>query len=421
MKTPLLIFSLSAALLLGGCGGDGTTETDATDITVERGPVLMATVLDADGQRGEHLGNGVYRFHAPHYPVSSYGGYIDVNRNGVVDSGDVSMGRLRLHTDSGTVMTLATTTAQNRELYTYMRDLGFSDEELLQATPSTDRDTAALSDELYKQCIENNISDPAQLEYAAMVQIGAQIRERRERYNASDLSTAELEEQLVSDELRMERVSDEDTTRVRDDNDRTVINSIEASELTPEQMFTLAYMWNEERLAHDLYLALDALYPSQTLENIATRSESSHIASVEALIEKYDLNILNTDDFSGGYDAAALDAFEPGTYSLEAIADLYETLYGKGSQSLQDALEVGCMVEVTDINDLNEDIAAAEGADDLVLVYENLREGSYNHYWAFDRALKGIGVTEGCCSLGDAYCKTAEEYPQTSMGSGMRN
>ena len=420
MKTPLFILSATAALLLSGCGGGtDTTETDATDITVERGPVLMAALLDADGQRGESLGNGVYRFHAPRYPVTSYGGYIDLNRNGVVDSGDVSMGRLRLHTDGGNVMTLAATAAQNRELYTYMQELGFSDAELFQATPSTDRDTAALCDELYRLCVENNISDPAQLEYSRMEQIGAQIRERRERYNASALSTAELEQQLVR-ELGMKRVGSESAQTLRDENDRTVISSMEPSELGSEQIYTLAYMWNEERLAHDLYLALNALTPSQTLETIATRSESSHIASVEALIEKYDLNILNTDDYSGGYDAAALDAYGPGSYTVEALTDLYGTLYDKGSRSLQDALEVGCMVEVTDIDDLDGDIAAAAGAEDLVLVFENLRYGSYNHYWAFDRALKNLGVSKGCCILGEAYCKTAEAYPQTRMGSGMR-
>jgi hypothetical protein len=76
------------------------------------------------------------------------------------------------------------------------------------------------------------------------------------------------------------------------------------------------------------------------------------------------------------------------------------------------------MVEVTDITDLDGDIQTAEGADDLVAVFENLRSGSYMHYWAFDNALKAQGVSDGCCSLGDTYCKTAQEYPQQEQGKG---
>jgi len=85
--------------------------------------------------------------------------------------------------------------------------------------------------------------------------------------------------------------------------------------------------------------------------------------------------------------------------------------YDKGIQSEQDALEVGCMVEVTDVNDLNGYIAIAQevNATDLIDTFEQLRAGSYNHYWAFDEGLKDIGVTDGCCALGVDYCK---DYPK---------
>ena len=51
-----------------------------------------------------------------------------------------------------------------------------------------------------------------------------------------------------------------------------------------------------------------------------------------------------------------------------------------------------------------------EKASDLVTVFSFLRDGSYNHYWAFDEALKGKGVSDGCCSLGTTYCHP--EYPK---------
>ena len=165
-------------------------------------------------------------------------------------------------------------------------------------------------------------------------------------------------------------------------------------------------------------MTLNELTPSNTLYNIATNAETQHVLSVENLIKKYDINIFNTLDYSGGYSVDALASYEDGSYSISAISELYNILYEKGSTSLTDALEVGCLVEVTDINDLDSDIDIAQGADDIVLVFESLREGSYAHYWAFDSALKAQGITNGCCSLGDEYCKTSQEYPQTSGGSG---
>ncbi len=190
------------------------------------------------------------------------------------------------------------------------------------------------------------------------------------------------------------------------------------SNLTDAQKYTLAFMWNEEKLAKDIYLALNSIYPTLQLERIATRSETKHQALVEELVQRYDLNITNLVDYKENYSEEELRAFEPGEFGIQAIQDLYVALYSKGSQSQQDALEVGCMVEVTDINDLNEKIAIAEevNASDLVAVFSHLRDGNYNHYWAFNRGLQNIGVTEGCCALGTIdgvdYCHT--EYPQNS-------
>ena len=191
--------------------------------------------------------------------------------------------------------------------------------------------------------------------------------------------------------------------------------------LTQEQKYALAYMWNEEKLAKDIYLALNAIYTHQTLYNIATRSETRHEEAVEQLVQKYDINITNLKDYTISYSEEELRALGAGEYAVPEVQELYNTLYAKGSQSLQDALEVGCMVEVTDVEDLNKYIAIADGKEDLVSTFEFLRKGSYNHYWAFDRALKAIGVTEGCCSLGERFCKTPQEYPSNNLGNGKRH
>ncbi len=186
------------------------------------------------------------------------------------------------------------------------------------------------------------------------------------------------------------------------------------ADLTDAQKYALAYMWNEEKLAKDIYLALNELYPTQQFYNIATRSETRHEASVEEVVQRYDINITNLQDYTVNYSEEELRALPAGSYAIEGIQNLYDALYAKGSQSKTDALQVGCMVEVTDIDDLNRfiDTAREVNATDLVDVFTNLRAGSYNHYWAFDAALKASGVSEGCASAGEEYAKTPEEYPQ---------
>jgi len=205
--------------------------------------------------------------------------------------------------------------------------------------------------------------------------------------------------------------------------DKTAYSSSLTS-LSDDVKYTLAYMFNEERLAYDIYNALAKLYPTENiLVNIPTRGEAQHIALVEGLVEKYDINITNLVDYKESYSAAELHAMPAGQYAIDKIQTLYNTLYEKGAHSMQDALEVGCMVEVTDVDDLDKDIAIAQasGADDVVTVFENLRSGSYSHYWSFDNALKNIGVSNGCASLGAEYTKTQEEYPVTYGSGGQRN
>ena len=91
----------------------------------------------------------------------------------------------------------------------------------------------------------------------------------------------------------------------------------------------------------------------------------------------------------------------------------------KGAISERDALEVGCMIEVTDINDLNIRIEQTQEVDapDVLTVFNYLRDGSYSHYWSFNGALQTIGIEDGCCILGDFYCKTTNEYPNDEHGN----
>ncbi len=186
------------------------------------------------------------------------------------------------------------------------------------------------------------------------------------------------------------------------------------SVLSQEVKDALAYMYSEEGLAHDVYLNIYTIQPQKQLQNIATKAEVKHIDAVNQLAQKYDLNMTQFPDTDVPY---SITGIGNGSYPVPRVQYLYDLLYDRGIQSGQDALEVGCMVEVVDVEDLDADIAAAQAsnASDVVTVFEFLRDGSYNHYWAFDKGLKEMGVSNGCCDVPDAlgYSFCHPEYPNT--------
>jgi len=171
-------------------------------------------------------------------------------------------------------------------------------------------------------------------------------------------------------------------------------------------------MWHEEKLAYDLYMELGTLWNIMQMKMIAGNSEIVHMQYVEELVAWYDINVTDVPDYNASYSADELAAMAPGTFAIPAIQQLYWDLNTSGQPSKIDSLKVGCMVEVVDVNDLNNYIAAAEGNQALIDTFTILRAGSYTHYWKFDETLKGLSVTEGCCSVGPEYCKTPDEYPQ---------
>ena len=195
------------------------------------------------------------------------------------------------------------------------------------------------------------------------------------------------------------------------------------SALSQELANTLSYMGNEERLAYDVYNYLYAEFGTKQFTNIATKSEYKHITAVQQLVQKYKLDdtiaFSNVDLPSLGYINTPIESMQAGVYDISAIQALYDDLTTQGSASETDALKVGCIIEVVDVTDLDRDIAIAESenATDIVTVFNFLRDGSYNHYWAFDNGLKKNGVTEGCCTWNELY---HPEYPQNEKGNENR-
>jgi hypothetical protein len=192
------------------------------------------------------------------------------------------------------------------------------------------------------------------------------------------------------------------------------------SSLTPELKEALAYMGNEERLAYDVYTYLYNYHIANNgvevkqLSNIA-KAEVKHVQTVQSLVVKYALNSAPENVTKPvASSSVSFEDMPSGEYGIVAIQELYNALVAKGETSKEEALMVGCMVEVTDITDLDEkiEIAQASNAEDIEASFTNLRNASYNHYWAFDKGLKNLGVTNGCYVEGDALLTNKEGvYP----------
>jgi len=153
-------------------------------------------------------------------------------------------------------------------------------------------------------------------------------------------------------------------------NHAIALADIPASDLSDEETAALLYMYEEEKLAQDVYNALYATWNVPTFQNIAS-SEQMHMASVKSLLDRYGLTA---------------PALAPGSFADTSLQNLYTSLVAQGSQSIGDALKVGAAIEEIDILDLQTRLAQTDNAD-IQMVYNNLVNGSNNHLKAFTSAL----------------------------------
>jgi hypothetical protein len=136
----------------------------------------------------------------------------------------------------------------------------------------------------------------------------------------------------------------------------------------------LLYMAEEEKLAKDVYLALNEKWNLRVFDNIG-RAERTHEAAVKTLLERYSLPDPTK---------------EAGEFSNETLQKLYDDLVNRGRASAKDALQVGAAIEEIDILDLEERMAQTDRGD-ILLVYANLKLGSENHLRAFVNNLQRQG------------------------------
>lgn len=149
------------------------------------------------------------------------------------------------------------------------------------------------------------------------------------------------------------------------------LDAVASGSLTATQRTALAEMADEEKMAHDLYVALGDKYPELRQFQMIPNAESRHLEAVQTLLTRYSIA-----DPTVGKSA--------GEFSSARIQNLYDTLLVQGSASSTAALNVGVVVEKTDIADLNT-AGKSVTAPDVTLVYQNLTTGSEHHLAAFSR------------------------------------
>ena len=156
------------------------------------------------------------------------------------------------------------------------------------------------------------------------------------------------------------------------------VTTTPVTSLSPEEIAALKFMREEEKLAHDVYVALYSLWGANVFNQISL-SETTHTEAILALLTKYGIT-----------DPAATTA--PGVFEDPALQTLYNTLMTMGQASLIEGLKVGALIEETDIHDINEKKAITDEAD-ILTVYSSLLCGSGNHLRAFNDNLLKQGVT----------------------------
>jgi hypothetical protein len=175
-------------------------------------------------------------------------------------------------------------------------------------------------------------------------------------------------------------------------------------ELTASDIEALIFMREEEKLAHDVYLALYNQWGATIFQNIS-RSEQTHTEAVKSLLAAYQID-----------DPASEQL---GKFTNADLQTLYDELVERGSLSLTAALRVGAAIEEIDILDLQQRLAQTENSS-VIRLFNNLLQGSNHHLNAFTTIL----MTQS----GEAYqpqYMTMENYQALqgtgSNGNGMRH
>ncbi len=143
--------------------------------------------------------------------------------------------------------------------------------------------------------------------------------------------------------------------------------------ITEAEAAGLLFMYEEEKMARDVYAYFATLYTLPVFRNI-TKSEQAHMNAVKNLILGFKVE-----------DGEILEK-GAGEFVNAELAALYTELTAKGKASLKAALEVGVLIEEVDIEDLEAQLLTVINPS-VKTVYTNLLAASKVHLKAFSSKL----------------------------------
>ncbi len=159
----------------------------------------------------------------------------------------------------------------------------------------------------------------------------------------------------------------------------------------------LLRMWEEEKLARDVYTSLAKTSKSAIFRNIS-RAESQHMQSVERLLRSAGANAVQLND-------------TPGVFVFPEYQRLYQSLLASGTRSPLDALRVGARIEEMDIADVTRMLTQTTDPQ-VRQVLERLLQGSQSHLRAFASQITRQGASYSAEFL------TQAEFDQIATSSG---
>lgn len=133
-------------------------------------------------------------------------------------------------------------------------------------------------------------------------------------------------------------------------------------ELTKDQKEMLFFIYEESKLARDVYIGLGKIHKNEDTFSLMQIIEQNHMDLARDLCNSYGV------ETSRIYEALI------GKFDSPVLQTLYDSCIDTGERSLHDALEVCEFIELTDIEDLEH--ASIGMPHDVLSVYTHLKKGN---------------------------------------------
>lgn len=168
------------------------------------------------------------------------------------------------------------------------------------------------------------------------------------------------------------------TENINTVNVQSQVNILPKESLSVEELNSLAFLREEEKLAMDVYITLYNKWGVKIFDNIS-KSENSHMSLVLSLLTKYDL-------------PDPVGSNTVGIFKNTNLQALYNQLVLEGNKSPLNAYIVGATIEDLDLFDIKMALLKIDNQD-IRYVFDILAKGSRNHMRSFYKNIVNAGGT----------------------------